>query len=293
MPKKIGKFAESYADEAGITAKKKGGKTAHDAPLRAPAPESSPGDVDFRVRVDPHNYRIHPDRNKELIRKSLSENGAGRSIVVDKTGASIGGSGVLEQAESLGLKKRIIETDGSELVVVVRKDIAPDDPRRKQLALADNATTDQSEWDFDALKADWTADDLEGWGIDLPDDKPEGMNPYTAKTDVPQYVPTGKDVSLSDCLNSEKTESLIAEIMASGVSEDEKAFLIEAAKRHNVFNYKNVAEYYASKASPEMQALMEKSALVLIDVMDAIRDGYVVLSEELESIIEGDVEDEG
>ena len=87
------------------------GETSSHASPHAPSPDG------FRVRVDRHNYRKHSDKNKRLIKRSLKENGAGRSIVVDNTGESIGGSGVLEQAEALGLKKRIVETDGSELVV--------------------------------------------------------------------------------------------------------------------------------------------------------------------------------
>ena len=35
-----------------------------------------------------------------------------------------------------------------------------------------------------------------------------------------------------------------------------KAFLLAAAHRHTVFNYENIAEYYAN-ASPEMQRLMD------------------------------------
>ena len=82
------------------------------------------------IRADERNYRIHGDKNKAMIRKSLEDCGAGRSIVVDNTGATIGGAGVLEQADAMGIPKRIVETDGSELVVVVRKDIAPGDEKR-------------------------------------------------------------------------------------------------------------------------------------------------------------------
>ena len=167
MPKKIKDFAESYAEEAGIqktTINKNERQHAH-------ATDSE----DFRIRVDENNFRTHPDENRRLIKRSLIENGAGRSIVVDNSGMSIGGSGVLEQAESLGLKKRIVETDGSELVVVVRKDISPDDPRRKKLALADNATTDQSKWDIDALQEAFSDDELKSWDVEIPvvdDDMP-------------------------------------------------------------------------------------------------------------------------
>jgi len=280
MPKKIGKFAESYADEAGITAKKAKQKNPKESPSRAPAPESAPdagaGEDVFKVRVDPRNYRIHPEKNKKLIRKSLSENGAGRSIVVDKTGASIGGSGVLEQANQLGLKQRIVETDGSELVVVVRKDIAPDDPRRKQLALADNATTDQSEWDEDLLKADWTAEELDGWGVDgIFDSKPEA---YTQKIDGLTYEPTGEKVSVTELFDANKYRELVSEIeQTPNLAKEVKEMLIVAASRHIVFDYRKMAEYYA-QASPEIQRLMEKSALVIIDFESAIQNGFVALS---------------
>lgn len=35
------------------------------------------------IKFDKRNYRKHNDRNKELIKKSLEECGAGRSIVID------------------------------------------------------------------------------------------------------------------------------------------------------------------------------------------------------------------
>ena len=60
-----------------------------------------------------------------------------------------------------------------------------------------------------------------------------------------------------------------------------------AAARHYRFNYKKIAEYYV-EASEEMQRLMEKSALVLIDYDDAIKNGYVKLSQKLELLMEGE-----
>ena len=67
--------------------------------------------------------------------------------------------------------------------------------------------------------------------------------------------------------------------------DEEKEFLIEAAKRHNRFNYRNIAEYYA-QASPEMQQLMERSALVIIDIDDAIANGYATLNDFVQKEIE-------
>jgi hypothetical protein len=77
-----------------------------------------------------------------------------------------------------------------------------------------------------------------------------------------------------------KTKSLIREINASSLEEEEKRFLIMAAQRHTVFHYERIANYYAH-GSAEMQRLMEKSALVIIDFEQAIANGYVKLCEEI------------
>ena len=74
-------------------------------------------------------------------------------------------------------------------------------------------------------------------------------------------------------------------IETSSVSDEEKEFLVKAAQRHTVFNHRKIAEYYA-QASPEMQELMEESALVIIDYDNALRNGYVQLSESLEEIMQ-------
>ena len=81
-------------------------------------------------------------------------------------------------------------------------------------------------------------------------------------------------------VDSQKTKRIINEINASNVSEDEKLFLIEAAKRHSVFNYQNIADYYAH-ATPEMQQLMERQALVIIDFEKAYQYGYIKLAHEV------------
>ena len=139
--------------------------------------------------------------------------------------------------------------------------------------------------DFDLLMNEWDIDELKDWGYELPNDIAETNNPYTTKTDVPQYEVQGENPLITDLYDSEKSEELIVEIKQSNVSEKEKEFLIEAAKRHIVFNYKKIAEYYAS-ATEEMQGLMEKSALVIIDIDNAIANGYVELSKNLEKLLQ-------
>ena len=119
------------------------------------------------IKFDKRNYRKHNDKNKKLIKKSLQECGAGRSIIIDNEGEIIAGNGVYEQAQKLGLKTKIVETDGSELVVVKRTDLATDDDKRKRLAVMDNSTSDTSEFDIDLLEEDFAVEDLNDMGLDL------------------------------------------------------------------------------------------------------------------------------
>ena len=127
----------------------------------------------MEIKFDKRNYRKHDKKNKSLIKKSLEKLGAGRSIVVDAEGEIIGGNGVYEQAQKLGLKTKIVETDGSELVVVKRTDLKTDDEKRKALAVMDNSTSDTSEFDMELLTADFTVDELEDFGIELPEEEKE------------------------------------------------------------------------------------------------------------------------
>lgn len=119
------------------------------------------------INFDKRNYRKHSNKNKDLINKSLKECGAGRSIVIDNENNIIAGNGIYEQAQKLGLKTKVIETDGSELVVVKRTDLQTDDAKRKQLAVMDNSTSDSSEFDFELLQEDFDTEELEDWGLDV------------------------------------------------------------------------------------------------------------------------------
>ena len=115
-----------------------------------------------KIKQDPKNARLHSEVNKEHINKSLKDLGAGRSVVIDNEDYLIAGNGVYEQAEKLGLKTKVIESDGTELVVIKRTDLNYEDEKRRKLAIADNATSESSDWNFEEL----TDDEIEEWGIE-------------------------------------------------------------------------------------------------------------------------------
>lgn len=100
-----------------------------------------------QIRLDGRNVRVHDERSKQAIAQSLKELGAGRSILIDAENVVIGGNGVYQEAEELGLPVKIIESDGSELIAIKRTDLKTDDAKRKALAIADNRTNDLSFFD--------------------------------------------------------------------------------------------------------------------------------------------------
>lgn len=218
-------------------------------------------------------YEKNPRKNDKAVKyvaNSIKEFGFKVPIIVDKNNVIVAGHTRLKAAKQLGL---------TEVPVIIADDLTPE--QIKAFRLADNKVSEFAKWDDDLLLEELG----EIVGINMDDfgflNEESENNPYTTKVKIPQYEITGEIVTLQDCLDDTKTKELIAEIESSNVSDEQKAFLINASYRHLQFNYKNIAEYYAN-ASKEMQELMEKSALVIIDLDDAIADGYAELVNKLE-----------
>lgn len=225
-------------------------------------------------------YENNPRKNDDAVKvvaASLKEFGAQAPIIVDTNHVIIVGHTRWKAAKKLGW---------DEFPCIIADSLTEE--QAAAYRLADNKTGEAAEWDEDKLDQELARIlniDMEQFGFDLSDDEDED-DKYTLKVNIPQYEITGEEPNFADMLDSEKADSLIAEIEAAeGITDEEKAFLIQASRRHNVFNYRNIAEYYAH-ATPEMQRLMEKNALVIIDVDDAIANGYARLSDDIMAMME-------
>lgn len=119
-----------------------------------------------KINSDKRNYRKHSNENQEMIKKSLLDNGAGRSILLDNENEIIAGNETFNQAQQLGIPVRIIETDGKTLIAIKRTDLATGDNARKQLAIVDNLASDKSEFDFELLSEDFELDFLKDVGFE-------------------------------------------------------------------------------------------------------------------------------
>lgn len=139
------------------------------------------------LKPDPENANLGTERGTQLLRKSLEELGAGRSIVVDRNGVTIAGNKTLEQAAELGLKFVQVETDGTALVVVKRNDLdLMEDDRARLLAFADNRVAELSlNWDHEKileaaesldLSEFYRQDELDLFLMRIRDEAPDGVD---------------------------------------------------------------------------------------------------------------------
>lgn len=228
-------------------------------------------------------YDSNPRKNDEAVQyvaASIREFGFKVPVIVDKNNVIVAGHTRLKAAKFLGLDS---------VPCIVADDLT--DEQVQAFRLADNKVSEFAEWDEELLALELSEIiDIDmtdfGFNFDM-EEEPEEDDKYTLAVNIPQYEITGDCPTLAELVDTEKTNELIAEIEQSEVTDEEKAFLIEAARRHSVFNYRNIAEYYAH-ATPEMQFLMEKSALVIIDVNNAIADGYAKLKQDIEEMLGGE-----
>src|SRR5208282_5631082 len=96
------------------------------------------------LKPDPKNANVGTFRGMSAVERSLRDCGAGRSIVTDKNGFILAGNKTAQAAQAAGLDQEVIlvQTDGTQLVVVQRTDLDAADKRAKTLAVADNRTAE-------------------------------------------------------------------------------------------------------------------------------------------------------
>lgn len=109
---------------------------------------------------------------------------------------------------------------------------------------------------------------------------------YTKKIEPPIYEVKGVKPSISELFDRTKYNKILQNIKRSDLDPETKTFLSLAATRHIIFDYRNIAEFYAHSPA-EAQKLMEESALVIIDFNKAIENGFVELSKEIAEHYEG------
>ena len=249
-------------------------------------------DIDL---IEPHPKNVRQG-DIGAISESLKAHGQYRPIVVDKrTNQILAGNHTWKAAKSLGwtqIQAGFVETK--------------DDDEAVRILLADNRTTDLASYDdtelanllkqlaetdegllgtaFDGDALDQLLMDLEQepFGLDL-DTK------YSQAVNVPQYEIVGDEPQLSELVDRTKATSLRTEILKANLPKNLEEFLLLAASRHLVFNYAKIAEFYPHQTS-EVQQLIEQSALIIIDLNDAIANGFTRFQQTINELKDQDYE---
>jgi len=243
----------------------------------------------------------NPRRNDgavESVAHSITRFGFGAPIIARASDrVIIGGHTRYKAAQKLGLDKvpvRFLDLDPAEAAA---------------LALADNKLGELAEWDDAGVAAilaeleaqgapidglGWDDDELMallGDGLEAATPADELSDLYTKKINAPIYEPHGPCPEVSDLYDTSKTDDLVAEVEAADLPAQVRSFLIAAAQRHTVINFRQVAEFYAH-APASTQRLMERSALVIIDFDKAIEEGFIRLTKQMGALADLEAEDD-
>ena len=238
------------------------------------------------------NARTHSDEQIGQIAASIKEWGWTTPILVDEHGGIIAGHGRTLAAQKLKM---------AEVPVMVAKGWS--DAKKRAYIIADNKLAQNADWDNAMLSLELEEIDGLGFDIDLTGFTPEEIteltsfgdtdeqiddSKYTKKIDAPVYTPSGDCPPINDLYEKTKYEELTAKIYQDPeIKSEVKDFLLAAAARHIRFDFEQIAEFYAH-ANPDIQQLMEDSALVIIDFDKAIANGYVKLSQAISDVYAGE-----
>ena len=138
------------------------------------------------IKLNPNNPRlIKDDKFKKLVQsiKDFPEMLELRPIIVNKDMIILGGNMRYKACKELGLK---------EVPIIIADNITEEQER--EFLIKDN--TSGGEWDWEVLANEWDSEELEAWGLDIPN----------FATDVDYSILDDEDVSsqLEDMTNGVK-----------------------------------------------------------------------------------------
>lgn len=201
---------------------------------------------------DPHNANAGSKRGLELLEHSLSQYGAGRSILLDKQGRVIAGNKTLEEWQAMGFDEvLVIPSDGSVLVAVQRDDLdLLEDAKARMLAYADNRVAEiDLSWNPEQLATDitnglpledvffdWELDRLLNIGEELDYDKAwEGM-PEFEQEDITAFH------SIKVHFNTPEDIEAFAALLGQTVTDKTQYIYYPKQERENLKQYQVVSD---------------------------------------------------
>lgn len=236
---------------------------------------------------NPKNNNKHPIEQIKRLAKIIDFQGQRSPIVVSKrSGFIVKGHGRLEAIKMLGWEKCAVDYQDYESEAQEYADM-----------VADNQIATWAEFDNEMLLQELPSLDIDTdllGMMELPslEEDEEQETIYETKIKTPVYEITGEEPKLSELVNTEKADKLKEEIEKSSLPNKVKDFLKITATRLYEFNYSKIAEYYAHQ-DKDLQDIMEKLALVIIDYNKAVENGFVEMTKAIDALVDmGDNDEE-
>lgn len=240
-------------------------------------------DIDSLVGYE-KNPRRFTEKGLKDLKKSLENLGDANIITINADNTVLGGHARLSVMKQLGYKEVDVKVPDRQL----------DEKTVQEVVIRLNANT-AGEWDDALLSKYYEKEELIEWGLEVPDVdtgfKDEEESKYTRKISLPVYEIRGENPKIEDMLDTSKADKFEKEIEKADIPDDIKQFLKKCCTRLYEFDYGKIAEYYAHQ-DKKVQGLMEKIALVLIDLNSAVENGYVELNQFIENCFLEDKEND-
>ena len=242
------------------------------------------------LRENPKNWRRHPQAQQDAMAGVLREVGFADALLAYDPGD--GGLTLVDGHLRAGL-------DPDMVVPVLILDLNKEEADHLLLTLDPLAAMAQPDQDQllellrDTQFADQAVNDMlemlaNGELLPMPDlTEPVTDNAYTQTVDIPIYYPTGPQPAIEELTDRSTADELIGQIRQAELPPAIERFLLDAAERHVAFNFERIANYYAH-APTDIKALMERSALVIVDYDQAIANGFVRLKEDIDAAFSED-----
>jgi DNA modification methylase len=144
----------------------------------------------FDIKPNPNNPRVIKDEKFEKLKKSIEQFPkmmSLRPMVVDADGFVLGGNMRLKALKQLGYKEIPLDW-------VKRADELTEEEKRRFI-IADNVGF--GEWEWETIANDWNAEELEEWGLDMPDfEEAQELEAKEDEYEIPDDLQT--DIVLGD-----------------------------------------------------------------------------------------------
>jgi hypothetical protein len=222
----------------------------------------------MKIKLNPNNPRIiKDDKFKKLVQsiKDFPEMLDIRPIVVNKDGIILGGNMRYKACIEAGIKEppyKIVDLT---------------DEQQKEFLIKDNVSG--GEWDWEALASEWNVEQLDSWGLDMPEKKENNIEDLF-DIEIPFYTPSNIEPEINELVNLEKTTKLIGKINLLDIPKELKEILIIRASFFTDFNFQKIADFYSIQ-NKETKEIFEDLGMVILAPKEALKKGFIELSENL------------